>query len=238
MPSPVRVAIFTGDVPLPNPSPACLKLLTWLNMVGIPYEAFMPSGPPKSKTGKVPYLELPDGDTLAESEVIMAHLAGPVDPQLTPRERASALAIRRLVEDHLYFVLLTYRWHDDRVWPDTRNKYFSSVPWGVRWFLPEVLRRGVMRDLRGQGLARRPYREVYAEGVRDIEALGACLGDQEYFLGQPTSLDAAVFGSLANVWNTDADWPVRQAVAQDPRLVAWLRRMGDRYWPAACAGLF
>ena len=42
---------------LPNPSPFCMKLETWLRMSGLPYEAKAITGPPKSKSGKIPYIE-------------------------------------------------------------------------------------------------------------------------------------------------------------------------------------
>jgi glutathione S-transferase len=50
---------------LPNPSPFCMKVETWLRMAGIPYEPRAIGGPPKSTTGKVPYIERPDGSFLS-----------------------------------------------------------------------------------------------------------------------------------------------------------------------------
>jgi glutathione S-transferase len=235
---PVRVVVFTGDVPLPSPSPSCLKLLTWLTMEGLPFEVVTPRGAPRSSTKKVPYVELPSGEILAESQVIMERLAGgALDAHLPPSGRSQALLIRRLIEDHLYFVLLTHRWLDDAQWPTTRAQYFGRLPAPLRWFLPWILRRNVRRDAWGQGLGRRPLADVYDEGVRDVEALADALGDQTWFLGEPSSLDATAFGTLANLWIQPEDFVVRRALVGRPNLVSWLGRVAGRAWPASAGAL-
>ena len=43
-----------GQLDVGSESPACLKLLTWLRMVGIEHDAVPLRGAPKSQTGKAP----------------------------------------------------------------------------------------------------------------------------------------------------------------------------------------
>ena len=54
MTEPIRIVIFEGDVPHASPSPACLKLLTFLRMAGVPYTTATTATAPRSATGKVP----------------------------------------------------------------------------------------------------------------------------------------------------------------------------------------
>lgn len=232
---PVRIVIFEGDVPLPSPSPACLKALTFLRMAGVPYEVSVPTGPPRSSTGKVPYLERPDGTVLPESQAIIEALTAErsltLDAHLSPTDRATALAYRRMIEDHLYFALLARRWIDGPQWPITRARYFGSLPGPLRLLLPPFLRRRVLRDAWGQGLARRPLAEVYAEGAADVRALAVLLGDRDWFFGQPSSFDATAYGTLAQIaLPADHDWPVRDALLGSPGLVAWLERVRATWW--------
>lgn len=235
-PEPLRVVIFAGDVPHASPSPACMKLLTWLRMANIPYETALPAAGPRSSTGKVPYLELPDGTVLADSAVIIDRLVAErgvaLDAHLSVSDQAAMLAFRRLVEDHLYFAVLTQRWLDDRQWPVTRAAYFGFLPGPLRLFMPSWLRRKVRRDAHGQGLARRPLVEVYEEGANDVRALAALLGDKPWFFGSPSTFDAVAYGTLVQlpVWDTPP-WPTRDALMASPNLLAWLARMQAAYWP-------
>src|SRR5690606_13141816 len=116
MSAPVRIAIFAGSWPVPSESPACLKLMTWLRIAGIPHELEVLKGPPRSKTGKVPYLIREDGSFLDDSSIIVDTLTREhgvvLDAGRTPEQRALMVLVQRTVESHLYFVTLLQRWKD------------------------------------------------------------------------------------------------------------------------------
>jgi glutathione S-transferase len=100
-----------------------MKVETWLRMAGIPYEPRAIGGPPKSTTGKVPYIERPDGSRLSDSTVIIDTLARErnvtLDDGLTAEERALSTAIQRTFEESLYFAVLYERWVDAAGWAIT-----------------------------------------------------------------------------------------------------------------------
>lgn len=231
---PVMVTTFSGDWPLPSPSPFCLKLLTWLRMAEIPHIATDPKGPPRSKTGKVPYITRADGSLLADSQVIADTLtreyAIGLDSDLTDDERSRALLIRRLVEDHLYFATLAVRWLDERHWAEVKRAYFGTLPVGVRLLVPWFVRRKVRRDTYGHGVGRRELYEVYDSAVEDLDALACLLGDQDWFVGVPSSIDACVFGALENIRSVPLQWPGQVALQRHPNLLAFLDRTRERYW--------
>jgi glutathione S-transferase len=201
MHSPVRIAIFKGNWPVPSESPACLKLMTWLRMAGIPYELEVLKGPPRSKTGKAPYLIRPDGSLLDDSSIIIDTLTEErqimLDRERTPEERALMVLVQRTVESHLYFATLLVRWRDH--WPETREAYFGGViPRPVLALVGPVLRRRSLAQAYGQGMGRRPPVQIDREAAADVEALGELLGDKEFFFGSPGVTDAIVYGSLEN----------------------------------------
>ena len=58
---------------LPNPSPFCMKLETWLRMTGLPFEIERIVDPRKGPKGKVPWVD-DQGKKIADSAFIIEHL--------------------------------------------------------------------------------------------------------------------------------------------------------------------
>lgn len=94
----------------PNLSHFCCKTETYLRMAGIEYDikTTLPLFAPK---GKLPYIE--DGDLkLADSRFIIRYLKTnykDLDGELNPAESALALAMQRLIEEHLFWATMYSR---------------------------------------------------------------------------------------------------------------------------------
>jgi glutathione S-transferase len=219
---------------LPNPSPFCMKLETWLRMSGLPYEAKAITGPPKSKSGKIPYIERSDGTFLGDSTTIIETLTREhgvdLDAELTPRQRAESVLLQRTFEEHLYFLVLHERWVDDAGWSVCGRDYFATLPAPLRLVLPPIIRREVKRNAVGQGLSRLTDDERVQRARRDIESISTFLGDQEFFFGRPSTIDAVAHGFLANCVRVPFDAPVSREVKKLDNLVAYDKRMTERYW--------
>jgi glutathione S-transferase len=229
---------------LQSPSPFCLKLETWLRMAGIPYDPISLDKPPQSKTGKVPYLLLNDGATLADSNLIIRTLASgrgiDLEGRQTPEEQARTHAILRLVEESLYFAGVWERWMLPEHWPITRDGYFGTLPGPLRSVFAGLVRRKLKAALHGQGTLRYEPEEIAARGAADIRALSALLGQQAFFGGeQPGVADAAVYGALANLLGFPARTGLKSALEACPNLVAFCRRIEAAYWskPSSTSGV-
>lgn len=221
---------------LPNPSPFCMKLETWLRMAGVPYRTqSVINRPPASKTRKIPYVRLPDGALLHDSSFIIEHLsrrhALPRDRRLTPTERATALLIQRLVETHLYFVLLYERWVPPENWPIVRRDYFATASWPVRTFAPPLLRQAVVLQTRAQGLGRLERDQITAAGRSDVEVLSTLLGSRPFFFDEPSTTDAIVFATLGNLLRAPLNSRVADALREHDNLVRHTARMFEQYFP-------
>lgn len=219
---------------LPNASPFCMKLETWLRMAALPYEARTLTGPPRSSTGKVPYLERADGSLLCDSSSIIEELAAQhgvdLDAELSPGERAQALLLQRTFEEHLYFLVLHERWLEDESWTRVRADYFDGLPLPLRLGLPPLLRRSIRRDARGQGVARLTPEQRLARGRADVEAITTVLGERPYFMGErPTTIDATAYGFIAQS-RAPVLGPVGRLVLEQPTLMAYEQRMRERYF--------
>ena len=233
----VRIVGMRPAWGLPSPSPFCLKLETWLRIAGIPYQAISLDKPPQSKTGKVPYLLLDGGGTLADSAVIIRTLARErgIDPDggHTPGDKARGHAILRLVEDGLYFAAAWERWMLPACYPITRDAYFGTLPAPLRALFAALVRRRMKAALHAQGILRYETGEIAARGAADVQALSALLGEREFFLGErPGVVDASVYGALANLLGFPGRTALKSAVEACPNLVAFCRRIEAAYWPA------
>lgn len=221
---------------LPSTSPFCIKLEAWLRMTGLPYEARVLRGLPRSPTGKIPYVELADGRLLADSGAIIETLAAErgvgLDAGLDARERALGLAVTRLLEDHFYWVVAWDRWVPPEHWAKTRVAYFGGLPWPLPWLVPLLARRSVLRALHGQGFGRMTEAAILARAERDLEALAGLVGDREHLLGRPTSVDATIYAFLACALRPPFEGPLQRATARHAGLVAFCERFEARWWPA------
>ena len=220
---------------LPNASPFCLKLELYLRMTGLPYRNRYTLELHRAPKGKLPWID-DDGIAVADSGLIIEYLKSkfgdPLDGKLTKLQRAGALAITRLLEEHLYWAVLHDRWIARPGWEMTRPAFFGSLPWPLRAIVPWVARRGIRAELRGHGMGRHTPQQMHALGVADIDALAALLGEQTYFLGaEATSVDAIATAFLANILMVPLETPIKAAAAGHPNLVAYCQRMAQRYFP-------
>ena len=218
---------------LPNTSPFCLKVETYLRMAGLAYEPVYDADVRKAPKGKLPYID-DQGRRVADSGLILDYLkqtyGDPLDQGLAPRERALALAIQRLLEEHFYWCEIHNRWAVEEHWAHTKRDFFGFLPALLRATVASVARKTMLEELRGQGIGRHSAEEVYALGEADIDAL-ALLGEQPYFLGErPTSIDATAYAFIANAMATPFDNPLKRRALASPNLVAYRDRMKERYY--------
>src|SRR5262249_1932474 len=100
----IRLHQYPPMFGIPNPSPFCMKLETWLRMTNTPFEVVRVVDPRKGPKGKVPWID-DRGKTVADSAFIIEHLrkthGDPLDAKLDAGQRATSLALRRLIEEHL-----------------------------------------------------------------------------------------------------------------------------------------
>lgn len=186
-----------------NISPFTLKLEAWLILAGIAYQVVPEMKPGRGPTGKLPFIE-DQGRPIADSSLIIEHLSQTrgidLDAALDAESRAEALALKRLLEEHLYFILAYGRWLDPEGWRSAKAGMFGSLPPGVRDVVGTAFRQRVKRDLMGQGIARHHRRDIYAMAEDDLAAVATILDDGPFFFqGRPGTLDCTAYGVLANI---------------------------------------
>jgi glutathione S-transferase len=224
---------------LPSIGPFCLKLETYLRMVDLPYRTVVDATPFGAPKGKLPWIEH-DGRKIGDSGLIIEYLEARLgcDPDvcLSAAERATARAVRRLVEENLYWTMVYDRWMVEQNWPVARAAILGRIPSPLRQVIAPIARRGVRRQLEGHGIGRHARDDIHAIGRADIGALAEILGDKPFLMGDtPTQVDAVTYGLLANIAWVPIESPVRDELTGRANLMSYLERIRARYFPAEAA---
>jgi glutathione S-transferase len=222
---------------LPNLSPACVKLETWLRMTGIAYE-LAPADLDKAPKGKIPFIEH-DGRAMGDSTLIVDYLVRTtgIDPDahLTKVERAVALAFRRMLKENFYWVIGGIR-YDEQNWSSykegLREAAVPGLPREVQEHVLTGIQSGVVGQMQAQGMGRHTRDEVNAIGIADLGAVADFLGDKPFFMGdRPSTVDATVYAYVASLLWLPLPSPVRDYGLGRENLVAFCERMHQKYFP-------
>jgi glutathione S-transferase len=219
---------------LPDTSPFVIKTEVQLKMAGLAYDRAS-AIPPRAPNGKLPFINDHD-EVVSDSTFIRAHIEQKyevdLDEGLDTRKRAESWAIERLLEDHLYFAMVWFRWIDPENFAKGPAHFADSAPEADRAQLRHDLQARKAVELHAQGLGRKTPPQIAELGKRSIDALSQLLGDKSYFMGDsPSGVDATAFGVLAAVLTPFFDTPLRQAAERHPNLAAYVDRMMRRYYP-------
>lgn len=220
---------------LPNASPFCMKVETYLRMTRLPYDIKFINNPQQGPKGKLPYIQL-DGKSYADSELIIDELKTRFDDQLdndlSEEQKALAVLIENTFSERLYWIAVYLRWQDDAGWKHVKRTMFGKLPAFPRLFVPGLVRRNMLKALYSQGMGRHSLEEVVRLGCKTIDAMAVLLGDKPFFLGDKvSSVDATAFSFLANMIFSPLNDPFKQHVLQFENIKTYCARMWDDYFP-------
>ncbi len=219
---------------LPDPSPFVMKAEMLLKLSGLEYETNK-RGFRTAPKGKLPYIR--DGATVvADSTLIRLYLEQKhsiyFDRGLSPQQRGTAWAVEKMLEDHLYWVMVYWRWMVDSNYERGPRNFFRRFPALLRPFIAGMVRRRVRRNLHGHGIGRHSEAEMSVMASRAVDALSQVLGDNEYFLGpEPCGADATVFAFVASSCTKTFESPLRAKLESTPNLAAYHDRMMKQFFP-------
>ena len=232
-------AIGPGDG-LPSQSPFVMKIMGYLHVLGLDWQVDTKADIRKQPNGKLPVLV--DGDrVIPDSDAIARHLqdkAGRwLDDGLSPRDRAFSHTLVRMAEEHLYFLAVWNRWSVDENFAAIRTDLEKIAPWPMSRILPGIIRKGVLKQVRAQGVGR------MSDGLRltrfraDLDVVQQVLGDKDWLFDgdAPRCADLSVTPLIAALIRSPADTPMRRDLLTRPTLVAYGERALERAFPAADA---
>jgi glutathione S-transferase len=202
-----------------------LKVFAFLKLAGVPFRhehIFDAAAAPRAQ---LPYIE-DDGEAIGDSDAIIAHVTKEygvtLDQALTQAQRDTNLMIARMLDD-LYWVMSYSRWKDERYWTAFRDALLREHP---------VLTEDALRNAKAfneqryyfQGIGRYPPDAAMARGLADLGVLARIVPASGYVHGEtPTSIDATIYGFIANIFFYDIDTPLKQFVVAHDNLVRHCR---------------
>lgn len=212
-----------------NVSPFCLKAEMLLTALDLPFDMAIEKDPRKAPKGKLPYL-IDGGKRIADSELITEYLdgmtGGKVYEGLDAGQRAYGVALARLAEDHLYWLMVASRWLDEAWWPNVVEGFFGFVPGPLRRFASSMARKQVARTYDLQGLGRHTLEEQKGFARRDLKALSAAVPDSGFLFGeQPGIFDFTVAGMMAGIYDNRPDTWVTVIAQEFDNLQAYTERV-------------
>ncbi len=225
----ITLYTFPEAFGLRNVSPFCLKVEMALKHLELPHRIELQADPRQAPKGKLPYIDI-DGQIIPDSEIIFEHLDemtnGALFGQLSPQERAQGTAVTRLLEDHLYWMMVASRWLDDDWWPNVKAGFFASMPLPVRTIVGPLARRQMRQTYNLHGLGRHSLDEQKAFAARDLKAIADMVADTGYVVaGRLTAFDFTTASMIAGlIDNKPATWLTRLADEQ-PALREYAERI-------------
>jgi len=220
---------YPGCWELSSLSPFCVKVETYLKLAEIPHKVVIENNPRRGPKGKMPVLK--DGDkVIPDSSFILEYLKNKfgdtLDAHLTAEQQALATAVRRMIEENLYFVILYSRWIDPVGKKFINDAFKQFFPRLLAPLILAIIRRNLKKQAYEQGMGRHTREEIYSIGKQDIYAIATLLGNNRYFFGdKPTSIDATIHAFLSVIIYTPIDNPLREAVCNNQRLMEYVARM-------------
>jgi glutathione S-transferase len=216
-------------------SPFCLKLETYLKMAGHDFQVVLDGNPSAAPKKKLPWIEY-KGQKIGDSTLIIDYLTRQtgvdLNAGLSVRQRANARALRCLLEDHLYWVMVYDRWLVDQNWAWFKDVVLGSIPAPIRTVMQPLIRRQVKKQLAAQGIGRHSREEIHQMGIDDINAVADFLNDKAFMLGEePSQVDASAYGQLANILQAPIETPVKEAGIKQKNLLSYCARMQNRFYP-------
>ena len=198
-----------------------LKVFAFLKLADVPFvhrHTFDASQAPRQQ---LPYI-VDEGEALGDSDSIIAHLIRryslTIDAGLNVAQHDTAHLIGRMLDD-LYWVMSYSRWKDEEFWPDFRAALRREHP-SVNDESLEKARAYNSQRYYYQGIGRFSPAAAYARGLADLQVLADLLPPRDYMYGsKPTSIDASIYGFIANIYYYPIETPLKKFVDSHSNLV-------------------
>jgi len=198
-----------------------LKVFAFLKLAAVPFvheHIFDASTAPR---GQLPYIT-DDGEIIGDSDTIIAHIIRKhgvtMDDGLSPAQRDVSHLVTRMLDD-LYWVMSYSRWKDDRFRPEFIAAFRREHPAVTEEGLQKAAEFNAQR-YHYQGIGRYTPEAAYARGCADLDVLANLVPDGGFVHGaRPTSVDAGIYGFLANIFYFDIETPLKRFVVAQNNLV-------------------
>lgn len=229
----LELHVFGPAFGQPDPSPFCMKGIILMEMSGLPYTRVR-GNLQKAPKGKLPVLR--DGEMMVpDTSFIRMHLERThgidFDKGLSAEQRGMAWAVEKMLEDHMYWLVVQERWANPANFDRGPRRFFDPIPAPLRPLVVAMIKRKIRNNLHGHGIGRHTDADRLELARRALGSLADILGDKPYLGGaEPCGGDAALGAFMIAGLCEIFDSPVRGVLQEHANLVAYAGRMRERYF--------
>jgi len=202
-------------------NPYGLKIYAFLKLCKLAFQHNHVFEAKNAPRGQLPYV-VDDSEIIGDSDAIVSHLTRKyrlsIDDSLSEAQRDIGHLIARTLDD-LYWVMSYSRWRDPRFWPIFRDEVLRTHP-SVTASSIEAAQKYNFERYYYQGIGRYEPERVYERGIADLRVMANLIGESGFLFGpEPTAVDAALYGFVANIYFYRIETPLKAFVSSRPELV-------------------
>jgi len=237
----IKLYGFGPGVGQPDLSPFVMKVMILLRMAGIPFEKIDGIGAArKAPRGKLPYMD-DNGRTISDSRFIKRYLMETYGADFSggydEPTRMLGLLAERTLEESSYFIAVERRWIRRDGWAVMEKAAFGAMPAPLRLLIASLVRRSILKALKGQGTARLSDAENDMLVGENTRAIASLLGDKPYLLGDRScGSDATVLAFAIAATSRAFPGRMRDAILAEPNLAAYRDRLAAEFLPECDLG--
>ena len=206
-----------------------LKVFAFLRLAGVPFRHEHIIDASAAPRGQLPYI-VDASETIGDSDAIIANVSAKyrltIDAGLSGAQRDTEHLVTRMLDD-LYWVMSYSRWKDQRFWPLFRDALLAQHPGLTEAGLRKAQEFNFQR-YHFQRIGRYAPDAAYARGLADLQVLANLIPASAYVHGsKPTSIDAGIYGFIANIYFFEIETPLRQFVMSHGNIVRHCRAIHE-----------
>lgn len=215
----------------------CMKLESYLKAMTIDYATEMTFDMRVSPTGKFPFIEY-DDQVFKDSYTAIKHLESkaltPMQISLNKSQIFESCSLIRLIEDHLYIIVLYSRWLDKSTYHYWEERIKKN--WSIPNLLSRIMLRSMQKDIQkkvdSHNMGIYSMQEIYELGCHDITILSHYLSNKRFFYdNRPTLLDHCVYSIVGSILNMPWKYDLKSHLLSKNNLISHYQAMMTSFFP-------
>lgn len=213
----IKLYQYPGVWGMPSLSPFCSKVFYFLTWARLPFEVIQVFNPRQGSKGKFPVID-DEGVVIAASEFIIKYCQEKYGVNI--EDPIEDLSIRRLVEEHLYFIILYSRWIDPENKEQIDRAFRHFFPKGTGKLVLSLIRRQLRKQGYFQGISRHSRQQIYQKGVEDLQAVESFIVQSQQ--DRCRVIDMSLYAFLQVIQQTPLDIPIRSYLIESQAIQDYL----------------
>ena len=231
----IKLYGFGEKFGLVDASPFVVKVDLFLRVSALTYEPIADfKSLKKSPKEKLPFIE-DDGIKIGDSSFILKYLSKKhdiqLDTKLSDEQKATAYLYTKALDDSLYWCLMYSRWVSADTWPLLRLAFFSDLPRVLKFIVPSLVKKNVIKSLHLQGLGRHSHNELLGLTDTLMHSLSDVLAENDYFFGDTISnFDIVAYAHLCQFISVNFDNEFNLLAKKYNNLVNFCQRIEKQFY--------